>query len=68
MPDRQLRRLTRPIAANAQEPRRWIAAGAELAHRCTFWGGPANAVVGCPDESAPFVFEVGSVIVAWSTA
>jgi hypothetical protein len=59
MPIRELRNLTPPIAANSQDPRRWIATGAELAHKCTFCGGPADAVVGCPDEGAPVVWQVG---------
>ena len=33
MPDRQLPQLTRPIAANPEDSRRWIAAGAELARK-----------------------------------
>jgi hypothetical protein len=59
MPTRELRNLTPPIAANSHDPRRWIAAGAELAHKCTFCGGPADAVTGCPDESGPVLWQVG---------
>jgi hypothetical protein len=59
MPTRELRNPTSPIAANSQDPRQWIAAGAELAHKCTFCGDPADAVVGCPDEGAPVLWQVG---------
>ena len=59
MPTREPRNLTPAIAANAQGPRLWIAAGAELAHKCTFCGGPAHAVVRCPDEGAPILWQVG---------
>ena len=54
-----IRNLTPPIAANPEEPRRWIAAGAELASKCTFCGAPADAQIGCPDESASVLWQVG---------
>ena len=59
MPTREPRNLTPAIAADAQEPRRWIAAGAELAHKCTFCGNAADAVVGCPDDAAPILWQAG---------
>jgi hypothetical protein len=59
MPTREPRNLTPAITANAQEPGLWIAAGAELAHKCTLCGGPADAVVGCPDDAAPVLWQAG---------
>jgi hypothetical protein len=59
MPTQQRRNLTPAIAANPQDPRRWIAAGAELARKCTFCGGPADANVGCPGEGALVLWQVG---------
>jgi hypothetical protein len=53
MSDRQLRNLT-PDA-----PRKWKVIGLEMADRCTFCGGPSEATVGCPDEAAPLIFQVG---------
>jgi hypothetical protein len=52
MPDRQLRNLT-------PAPRRWKVVGLELADQCTFCGAPSKATVGCPDEAAPLIFQVG---------
>jgi hypothetical protein len=31
--------------------------GLELADRCTFCGGPSEATLGCPDETAPLIFQ-----------
>jgi hypothetical protein len=53
------RNLTPPIAADAQRSPKWIAVGADRAHLCTFFGRPSSATVGCPDESAPILWEVG---------
>jgi hypothetical protein len=53
--DRQLPDLTPPTDA----PRRWKVVGLELAHKCTFCGDPSEATVGCPDETAPLIFQVG---------
>jgi hypothetical protein len=52
MPDRQIRNLT-------PAPRRWKVVGLEMADRCTFCGAPSEATVGCPDEAAPLIFQVG---------
>jgi hypothetical protein len=49
VPTRELRNLAPPIAASEEGRRRLIAAGAELAHKCTFCGGPTDAAVGCPE-------------------
>lgn len=50
MSDRQhLRDLTRSTDENA---RQWKVVGLELAHRWTFCGDAADAVVGCPDYAA----------------
>jgi hypothetical protein len=52
IPDRQIRNLT-------PAPRRWKVVGLEMADRCTFCGAPSEATVGCPDETAPLIFQVG---------
>jgi hypothetical protein len=52
IPDRQIRNLT-------PAPRRWKVVGLEMADRCTFCGAPSEATVGCPDEAAPLIFQVG---------
>jgi hypothetical protein len=59
MPTRQLRTLTPPIAAYPEEVRRWRSVGAELADRCTFCDGPADATVGCPDGAASILWQIG---------
>jgi hypothetical protein len=59
MPSRQLRSLDSPTVANPEEMRRWRAVGAELADKCTFCDGPADAVVGCPDNSASILWQIG---------
>jgi hypothetical protein len=59
MPTQRRRNLTPAVAANPQDPRRWIAAGAELTRKCTFCGCPADANVGCPDEGALVLSQVG---------
>ena len=51
----QPRDLTPPTSEGAQ----WKVVGLELAHRCTFCGGPADAVVGCPDDAAPVLWQAG---------
>jgi hypothetical protein len=54
MSDReQPRDLTPPTAG------RWKVVGLELAHRCTFCNRPASATVGCPDDGAPVLWQVG---------
>jgi hypothetical protein len=59
VPPRQLRNLTPPIAADPESPQRWKVVGLELAHQCTFCGAPSEATVGCPDETAPLMFQIG---------
>jgi hypothetical protein len=39
--------------------KKWIAVGADRAHLCTFCGRPSAATVGCPDDGAPILFQVG---------
>ena len=59
MSTRELRNLTPPIAANPEEPRQWKAVGGNRTHLCTFGGGgPTEAVVGCPDDGAPVLWQV----------
>jgi hypothetical protein len=55
---RELRNLT-PSITTEDNPRPWKVVGLERAHLCTFCGGPAEATVGCPDETAPLIFQVG---------
>jgi hypothetical protein len=57
MPDLQIRNLTPPPAD--QGPRRWISVGGVRAHLCTFCGRPSSAIVGCPDDGAPILWQVG---------
>jgi hypothetical protein len=52
MPDHQIRNLT-------PAPPRWKVVGLEMADQCTFCGAPSEATVGCPDEAAPVIFQVG---------
>jgi hypothetical protein len=52
------RNLTPPID-NPESARPWKVVGLELAHKCTFCGAPSEATLGCPDESAPLIFQVG---------
>ena len=54
--DHKIRDLT-PSAGD--ENPTWKVVGLELAHNCTFCGAPSEATVGCPDEHAPFIFQVG---------
>jgi hypothetical protein len=39
--------------------RQWKVVGADRAHVCTFCGRPASATVGCPDDGAPILWQVG---------
>jgi hypothetical protein len=57
MSDRpQPRDLTPPTHEGAPQ---WKVVGLELAHWCTFCGCPSEAKLGCPDERAPLIFQVG---------
>jgi hypothetical protein len=58
MSTRQLRDLT-PDGGDKESPREWHVVGLELAHRCTFCGRPSSATVGCPDDGAPVLWQVG---------
>jgi hypothetical protein len=50
------RRLT---PTTPQGPRKWKVVGENRTHLSTFCGGgPTEAVVGCPDENGPFIFQV----------
>jgi hypothetical protein len=43
----------------ATGPRQWKVVGGDRAGTCTFCGGgPTEAVVGCPDEDAPILWQV----------
>jgi hypothetical protein len=53
---KQLRNLTPPIREGAPQ---WKVVGLRLAHRCAFCGSPSEATLGCPDETAPLIFQVG---------
>ena len=57
MSDRQQRRELTP--STDENARQWKVVGLELAHRCTFCGGPSDATLGCSDETAPLIFQVG---------
>ena len=39
--------------------RQWKVVGLERVHACTFCGAPSEATVGCPDENAPLVWQIG---------
>jgi hypothetical protein len=54
MSDRQ-----QPRDLTPRTPRRWKVIGLEQAHRCTFCGRRLSATVGCPDDDAPILFQVG---------
>jgi hypothetical protein len=55
-PPPALRDLT-PSTPDAS--RQWKVVGLERAHVCTFCGGPSEATVGCPDENAPLIWQIG---------
>jgi hypothetical protein len=59
MPTRELRDLTPPIAASLENPHPWKMIGGDRSHVCNFCGKPSSAVVGCPDEDAPVVWQIG---------
>jgi hypothetical protein len=50
-----IRNLTPPVVNSPS----WKVVGLELAHKCTFCGAPSEATLGCPDERAPLIFQVG---------
>jgi hypothetical protein len=54
---RQLRNLTPAPDGHGSRP--WRVVGLELADRCTFCGAPSEATLGCPDETASLVFQIG---------
>jgi hypothetical protein len=58
MSDRQRpRNLTSSFTATG--PRRWKVVGGDRVGTCTFCaGGPIEAVVGCPDDGAPVLWQV----------
>jgi hypothetical protein len=58
MPTRQPRNLTSD-GDDKESPREWRVVGLERALQCTFCGGPSEAILGCPDENAPLVWQIG---------
>jgi hypothetical protein len=52
MPDRPLQNVT-------PAPRRWKVVGLELVDRRNFCGRLSSATVGCPDDGAPILCQVG---------
>jgi hypothetical protein len=52
---RHLRDLTPPTGEGAPQSK---VIGLELAHRCTFCGGPSEATLGCHDATAPIIFQI----------
>jgi hypothetical protein len=58
MSDRQ-RQRNFASSFTATRPRQWKVVGGDRVGTCTFCGsGPTEAVVGCPDEGAPILWQV----------
>jgi hypothetical protein len=58
MPSHEPRNLTPPIVDPETSSQRKIV-GLERAHLCSFCGGPSEATLGCPDETAPLISHIG---------